>query len=231
MKTGDRGDDCAENDGLKQTDKQILVFCKTRCVIQIGIERNVQLGRPDNAAADNAKQIGVDRQNRHHHQQSHQTGHHQKAVGINRHHFERGNLLRDGHGSQLGGNGRPDAGRNDQPGHKGPHFTDHHHRHGGADVDLLPEAAQFQTGLQGENHTGKESDDRDDPETFNTGNIELRGHFPAGSRPPDRTDIEKGRPRHNQGVPHVMTRQQNQPPQPAGRPDGLLPKTNSFPML
>ena len=126
-------------------------------------------------APEDAHEVGVEDEERHHQDQREHSRDHQKIDGGNSEGGESVDLFVHRHGSELGGEGRARAARHDDAGHHGPHFPGHSEADQVRDVDLGTELAELDGGDEGENQSDQKADQGHDGQGLGAALLDREG--------------------------------------------------------
>ena len=125
-------------------------------------QTDIQNPHPDHQAAQDAHDIGIEAQQRHHHGQGQHARQHQELHGRQAEGLEGIDFLIDLHGAQLGGKSPAGAARHDDTGHDGGHQAHHGNPHQIGHVDLGSEQEELNGPHEGQDKAHQETDQRND---------------------------------------------------------------------
>src|SRR6266571_9451929 len=158
----DPRDDHAEGDRLPEPRHDVTHVDKRLHLAEIGA-----LGEPEELHADEVASENADRvEDRGHRREGHEAGQEGRrddvADGVQRHHRERVDLLRDAHDADLSRQRRPGASGHHERRQDRTELPDERERDGGAEERLGAEAHEREVHLQSEHHPGEPARQQDD---------------------------------------------------------------------
>ena len=154
----------AEDDGLAQADEKIPEVDGRLHFPEEDRGQDPQGHPADEDPPGDPDCVGDGDEERHGHGHGDEARDHQELLRNDPHRLEGVDLLEDGHGRELGGDGRPDLARQDDPGYQGHEFPDHGVPDQVGQIDVRPVKFELGGGGLGDGYADEEDKNAGDRE-------------------------------------------------------------------
>ncbi len=179
----DPGDEHGKDAGFDQAGDDIQQGQAVLGFLQVGVNRQIQPQDAHNHAAQDAEEVGIDREQGHHDHGRQNLGHGQKPDGIEPHGGEGVHFFVDHHGADFRGKGRSRPSGHQDGGHDGPQFLDNGDGQQCGHVDIGPELLELEGRHEGQDEAQQQADEPHNGQPVHPGPLHVKGHVLPPHRP------------------------------------------------